>query len=257
MASVGRPDRWFCSSAAQPAPGLLAQPRFLGARVARRSSSLLPRIIFGSAYADMRLMPYTDCAVALLAIRFRADTHRRTARGAGGPRPRPSSWCGSRATTTSYGDGGRVIRTPKLEALNHIPMGARVVTLVGQGCRDWWAMPRNSHLRRNGHRPARRASPTINGRSKAATSSSVDLPEAGRISRPTRRRSSVRQLPDPQRRGSNAAARTQSMRRFGGSARRVRLCLADRCPAHRSRNLTQGMKPVWQGPGSCSIVCDK
>ena len=39
---------------------------------------LLPRIIFGSAYADMRLVPYM-IAVAVLAIRFRHATHRPTA----------------------------------------------------------------------------------------------------------------------------------------------------------------------------------
>ena len=39
---------------------------------------MLPRIIFGSAYADMRLVPYIF-ALALLAIRFRSDQHKRTA----------------------------------------------------------------------------------------------------------------------------------------------------------------------------------
>ena len=39
---------------------------------------LLPRIVFGSAYADMRLVPYL-MAVALLAIRFRGEPRGRTA----------------------------------------------------------------------------------------------------------------------------------------------------------------------------------
>ena len=38
---------------------------------------ILPRIIFGSAYADMRLVPYM-LAVLVLAIRFRGETDRRT-----------------------------------------------------------------------------------------------------------------------------------------------------------------------------------
>src|SRR3546814_8549161 len=39
---------------------------------------LLPRVIFGSAYADMRLVPYA-MAVALLAIRFREGARPRFA----------------------------------------------------------------------------------------------------------------------------------------------------------------------------------
>src|SRR4249919_2336809 len=42
------------------------------------SFAILPRIIFGSAYADMRLVPYL-MAVGLLAIRFRGAPDRRTA----------------------------------------------------------------------------------------------------------------------------------------------------------------------------------
>ncbi len=34
---------------------------------------LLPRIIFGSAYADMRLVPFM-LAIFMLAIRFKAET---------------------------------------------------------------------------------------------------------------------------------------------------------------------------------------
>jgi hypothetical protein len=35
----------------------------------------------------------------------------------------------------------------KLEALNHVPMGARVASMVGQEkCNRAWNMPRNSHL---------------------------------------------------------------------------------------------------------------
>ena len=34
----------------------------------------------------------------------------------------------------------------KLEALNHVPEGAAVVSLVGRECRRVWELPRNSHL---------------------------------------------------------------------------------------------------------------
>lgn len=104
---------------------------------------VLPRIIFGSAYADMRLAPFLF-AIALLAIRFRAETHMRTARvlailGLAFFIVRVGS------TTVSLAMSARD-QQAKLQALDHVPMGARVATFVGQGCVDYWAMPRNSHL---------------------------------------------------------------------------------------------------------------
>ena len=47
---------------------------------------ILPRIVFGSAYADMRLVPYL-MAVAILAIRYRGPEHRKTAQYPRGDRP--------------------------------------------------------------------------------------------------------------------------------------------------------------------------
>ena len=105
---------------------------------------LLPRMIFGSAYADMRLVPYM-IAVALIAIRFRGDWTGRTAAalaiaGAGVRRP-----CGSARpppawrwppTTSRRGCG----------AIAAIPTGARVASLVGRPCGKEWALPRNTHL---------------------------------------------------------------------------------------------------------------
>jgi hypothetical protein len=103
----------------------------------------LPRIIFGSAYADMRLTPYLF-ALALLAIRFRSDTHKRTAfvlavLGV-------SFFLVRTATTTVSLARAANDQLAKLEALDHVPMGAKVASMVGQGCVTWWAMPRNSHL---------------------------------------------------------------------------------------------------------------
>jgi len=103
----------------------------------------LPWMIFGSAYADMRLFPYV-VAVALLAIRFRDLVPMRTARilailgllffviRIGG-------------LTASMAIAANDQRA-KLEALNHVPMGARVLTLVGDGCGRSWKLPRNTHL---------------------------------------------------------------------------------------------------------------
>jgi len=104
---------------------------------------LLPRIVFGSAYADMRLVPYL-MAVALLAIRFRGEPDRRTAQvlavlglcffvvRIGG-------------TTASLAIAANDQKA-KLEALNEVPRGARVITLTGMPCSDYWPLLRNSHL---------------------------------------------------------------------------------------------------------------
>ena len=104
---------------------------------------LLPRIIFGSAYADMRLVPYA-IAVALLAIRFRE-----------GARPRFASALaaaalafvvirlGSNAVSLAIASDRQ---QAKLVALDYMPMGSRVATLVGDPCGYSWPLPRDSHL---------------------------------------------------------------------------------------------------------------
>ena len=114
---------------------------------------LLPRIIFGSAYADMRLVPYF-IVVLLLAIRFRGPT---------GPRLGLTlavlafAFVGIRlgANTISLARAANDQQL-KLQALKHVPEGARVASMVGLSCGKSWALPRNSHLgamvvvRRNG-----------------------------------------------------------------------------------------------------------
>jgi hypothetical protein len=104
---------------------------------------LLPRIVFGSAYADMRLAPFV-IAVALIAIRPRLTMTPRhaavlatlglvffLARTAG--------------TTISYWQFDRDYDT-ELAALDKLPVGARVVTFVGTNCRNEWKMSRLEHL---------------------------------------------------------------------------------------------------------------
>ncbi len=104
---------------------------------------LLPRIIFGSAYADMRLVPYLF-AVALLAIRFRGTVRLRTAHvlGAVG-----IAFFLARvgATTMSLAIASDS-QQARLAALDKVPMGARVVTMVGEPCGASWALSRDSHL---------------------------------------------------------------------------------------------------------------
>jgi hypothetical protein len=105
--------------------------------------AILPRIVFGSAYADMRLVPYL-MAVALLAIRFRGRADRTTAQ--------VLAVLGllffatrTAANTLSLGIAGQDQRA-KLAAIERMPVGARVITLTGMTCRAYWPLLRNSHL---------------------------------------------------------------------------------------------------------------
>jgi signal transduction histidine kinase len=104
---------------------------------------LLPRIVFGSAYADMRLAPYAF-AMALLAIRFQPSFRARTLR-----------WIAIAslafflvrigATTASFRLYDRVYDR-ELAALDHVPRGARLVSFTGIACRQPWKMSRLEHL---------------------------------------------------------------------------------------------------------------
>lgn len=104
---------------------------------------LLPRIVFGSAYADMRLAPFA-LAVALIAVR-----------------PRPGIPFRSAATFAALGlafFGVRLAGTTlsfwlydrsydrALAALDHVPRGARVVSFVGRRCQDDWGYSRLEHI---------------------------------------------------------------------------------------------------------------
>jgi hypothetical protein len=104
---------------------------------------LLPRIVFGSAYADMRLAPYL-IAVFLLAIRFRGEAAPRLARAIA---IAAILFCVVRlgANTISLAIASND-QQAKLGAIDHIPMGARVVSQVGMPCVNTWPLARNSHL---------------------------------------------------------------------------------------------------------------
>ena len=104
---------------------------------------LLPRIVFGSAYADMRLVPYL-MAVALLAIRFRGEPRGRTA-GVLAALGLCFLVLRIGGTTASLAIAAND-QQAKLEALNFVPRGARVITLTGMPCRNYWPLLRNSHI---------------------------------------------------------------------------------------------------------------
>jgi hypothetical protein len=123
----------------------LAFSRSLGAAVIVLGIAylLLPQRIFGSAYADMRLYPFT-LALAVLAVR-----------------PQPGASEAFRRTLAMIGLAFFLFRIGvntasfrlydqsydrELAALNHVPMGARLVSFVGTPCRGDWTMHRLDHL---------------------------------------------------------------------------------------------------------------
>jgi hypothetical protein len=100
---------------------------------------LMPRVAVGSAYADMRLLPFT-VGLALLAIRT------------------PETWARPFAiaglaffllrlgsTTLSLGVYDRAYRD-ELRAIDHIPRGASVMSLVVRPCGNAWWTERLDHL---------------------------------------------------------------------------------------------------------------
>ncbi|WP_019516733.1 hypothetical protein [Sphingomonas sp. Mn802worker] len=104
---------------------------------------VLPRIVFGSAYADMRLAPFM-LAIAVIAIRPKPGMTFRHAsvlaavglafflvRIAG--------------TTVSYAMFDRDY-DEELVALNHVPVGARLLSFVGHNCHNDWRMSRLEHM---------------------------------------------------------------------------------------------------------------
>ena len=105
---------------------------------------LLPRTVFGSTYADMRLLPYV-LATAVLGIRFRGDTHLPLARAlaVAGLAFYLARLGGTTLSLAMAADDQQI----ELQALDHIPMGARVAWITDEGeCGHGWALPRNSHL---------------------------------------------------------------------------------------------------------------
>ncbi len=104
---------------------------------------LLPRIVFGSAYADMRLAPYLF-AIALVAIRFKEE--------ASPGLQRAIAFAGLAFFLVRT--GGTAVSMwlydqrydRELAALDHVPHGARMVSFVGRPCVEPWAMSRLLHL---------------------------------------------------------------------------------------------------------------
>src|SRR3569623_878708 len=129
---------------------------------------LLPRIVFGSAYADMRLAPFM-IAIALISVRPRplpGDTRQLALKhpGLGEDQLQTQLVANRRRTMQVFAMLGLafvVVRTAgttisyflfdqiydrQLKALDHIPQGARLVSFVGQNCVADWKMTRLEHM---------------------------------------------------------------------------------------------------------------
>jgi len=104
---------------------------------------VLPRIVFGSAYADMRLVPFL-IATTLLGIRFKDATDVRLARNLA--LIGLAFYLGRIAVTTASLAIAANNQSARLAALDRIPRGARLVHLVSEDCARLWALPRNTHL---------------------------------------------------------------------------------------------------------------
>jgi hypothetical protein len=107
------------------------------------SFAILPRIIFGSAYADMRLVPYL-MAVGLLAIRFQGRPNRTMAQVLAvlGLLFFATRTVANTVSLAMAADD----QNAKMKAIDLMPRGARVISLVGMDCKEYWPMLRNGHL---------------------------------------------------------------------------------------------------------------
>jgi len=104
---------------------------------------LIPRVLIGSAYADMRLVP-SILAMTLLAIGTNATTDSALTKA--------MMAAGllffavrTAATTVSFVEYDRMI-TAELGAIPHIPIGSRVAAFTGRTCRAEWMQERRTHL---------------------------------------------------------------------------------------------------------------
>jgi hypothetical protein len=105
--------------------------------------TLLPRILIGSAYADMRLAPFM-VAIAVIGLRPKGWAERRLsgALAIGGLLFFAARLAGS---TAAFADIDRVWRG-QLAALEHVERGSRVLVQVSVPCSRRWASDRADHI---------------------------------------------------------------------------------------------------------------
>ena len=182
---------------------------------------MLPRILLGSAYADMRLAPYV-MMIALIAVTPVAAGGRvATVLAIGG-----ALFFGVRTAGTiwSFVEHDRAFDA-QLKALDVVEPGARIMVLVNVNCVGQWRTTRMDHL---GSQAIVRRDAFVNGQwvMPGAQLLSVIYKPAGRFADRSVAVAAAAIVPGAQR---------ADLRGYGGkfSARRVRLFLADR-PAARA-----------------------
>jgi hypothetical protein len=103
---------------------------------------LLPTTLFGSAYADMRLVPYIF-ALALLSVRFTPQSARQASIVAGLALAIVALRLGANTISLAFAADDQ---REKSGAVAHLPIGVRVVSFAGIECGGGWTLPRNIHL---------------------------------------------------------------------------------------------------------------
>jgi hypothetical protein len=200
---------------------------------------LLPLVISGSAYADMRFVPYMF-ALALLAISLRpeASAARANLLAAVG-----LAFFAVRTTATT---ASLVIaanhQQAQLAALDSVPEGARVATLVGAPCNFHWPLPRRTHLgsmvilRREGFSNDQWLIQGINLLYLKDTAVRLFAADPSELVHPSGCRESIAPW------STNEALRALPRQAFDY------LWLLD-VPAF-NRGMLKGMEPVWRGPNA-------
>ena len=197
---------------------------------------ILPWTVFGSAYADMRIVPYV-LAVTVLAIRFRDEGSGALTRNLA---ILGSLFCVVRfaATAASLAIASND-QQAKLAALDHVPAGARVASLVGYDCPKPWPLLRNSHLggmvivRRDGFSNDQWVIEGANLLRLRYRQAGLFAADPSQIVRPNRCRFPW-----------TVDAALRALPRGGFDY----LWMID--PPPFDERLTAGMRPVWRGPGS-------
>ncbi|AGH49643.1 MULTISPECIES: hypothetical protein [Sphingomonadales] len=104
---------------------------------------MLPRILLGSAYADMRLVPYA-LAIGVIALAPKPGAGRGFVRGIA---VAAALFCVARigASTVSFYQFSRAY-DDQLGAIDHIRPGSAVMVMVNLKCRTQWITSRMDHL---------------------------------------------------------------------------------------------------------------
>jgi hypothetical protein len=198
---------------------------------------IMPAMVFGSAFADMRLAPFMF-AIAALAIRFRGDPDPRLGRklalvGLAFLLVRTAGTTASMAIAAND-------QSAKLEALDHVPTGARVASITGRSCGLQWALRRNAHLgamvivRREGFSNDQWIIEGTNLLTLRYTAPGVFAADSSQIVRPNGCRVSSWWI--------DRALRAWPRDKFDY------IWLIDAPPF--DQKLVAGMRPVWRGPDS-------